>query len=57
MRRVHPPSREPFVISVRGPLDASIAPASRECRLRIVHESAGCLVVDLSAVSYADTSG
>ena len=46
-----------FVTSLRGALDASIAPALREYLLRIVHECAGCLVIDLSAVSHADISG
>jgi anti-sigma B factor antagonist len=46
-----------FVTSLRGALDASIAPALREYLLPIVHECAGRLVIDLSAVSYADVSG
>lgn len=46
-----------FVTSLRGGLDAPIAPALREYLLRVVHECAGRLVIDLSAVSHADASG
>jgi anti-anti-sigma factor len=51
------PERGYFVTSLRGALDESIAPALREYLLRIAHECAGRLVIDLSAVSYADVSG
>ncbi len=46
-----------FIASLRGALDASIAPALREYLLRIVHQSLGLLVIDLSAVSHADVNG
>jgi anti-sigma B factor antagonist len=46
-----------FVASLRGPLDAAVVSALREYLLRIVHESAGRLVIDLSAVTRADISG
>jgi len=45
------------VAALRGPLDAVAAPALRECLLRLVHESAGRLIIDLSAVTHADISG
>jgi anti-anti-sigma factor len=46
-----------FVASLRGGLNAGIAPALREYLLRIVHESLGLLVIDLSAVTGADANG
>lgn len=45
------------VAALRGPLDAVSAPALRERLLRLVHESAGRLIIDLSAVTYADVNG
>lgn len=45
------------VASVRGALDAVIAPALREYLLRLVHESAGRMIIDLSAVTCADVNG
>jgi anti-sigma B factor antagonist len=44
-------------VSLSGSLDAASAPALREYLLRIVHQCDGRLVLDLSAVSYADVSG
>ncbi len=46
-----------FVTSLRGALVATVAPALREYLLRIVHESVGLLVIDLSAVTHADVNG
>jgi anti-anti-sigma factor len=46
-----------FVTSLRGALVAAVAPALREYLLRIVHESVGLLVIDLSAVTRADVNG
>jgi anti-sigma B factor antagonist len=46
-----------FVSTLRGALDAAAAPALREYLLRLVHESAGRLVIDLSSVTGADASG
>ncbi len=43
-----------LVATFRGALDAGVAPALRECLLRLVHESVGRLIIDLSAVAYAD---
>jgi anti-anti-sigma factor len=40
-----------------GALDSGAAPALREYLLGLVHECAGRLVVDLSAVTDADASG
>jgi anti-sigma B factor antagonist len=45
------------VVALSGALDGVSAPALREYLLRIVHQCGGCLVLDLSAVSYADVSG
>jgi anti-anti-sigma factor len=51
--------REPgyVVVALSGALDGASAPALREYLLRIVHQCGGCLVLDLSAVSYADVGG
>jgi anti-sigma B factor antagonist len=46
-----------LVATPRGALDAAVAPALRECLLRLVHESAGRLIIDLSAVPHADVNG
>ncbi len=46
-----------LVVALSGSLDAASAPALREYLLRIVHQCDGRLVLDLSAVSYADVSG
>lgn len=45
------------VAVLRGPLDAVAAPALREWLLRLVNESAGRLIIDLSAVTHADITG
>jgi anti-sigma B factor antagonist len=45
-----------LIATLRGALDAAVAPALRECLLRLVHESVGRLIIDLSAVAYADVS-
>lgn len=45
-----------LVATLRGALDAAVAPALRECLLRLVHESVGHLIIDLSAVAYADVN-
>jgi anti-anti-sigma factor len=46
-----------FVVALTGALDGASAPALREYLLRVVHQAGGCLVLDLSAVSYADVGG
>jgi anti-anti-sigma factor len=46
-----------LVATISGALDAVRAPALREHLLHLAHNSAGRLVVDLSAVSDADVSG
>jgi anti-anti-sigma factor len=46
-----------LVAGLRGVLDAASAPALREHLLRVVHQCAGRLIVDLSAVSHADAGG
>jgi anti-sigma B factor antagonist len=46
-----------LVAALRGALDAASAPALREHLLYLVHDCAGRLVIDLSAVSHADASG
>jgi anti-sigma B factor antagonist len=46
-----------FVVSLRGALDAAVAPALREYLLGVVHECAGRLIIDLAAVSLADVNG
>jgi anti-anti-sigma regulatory factor len=43
------------LVTLGGALDAA-APARRECLSRLVHESAGRLIIDLSAVAHADVS-
>jgi anti-sigma B factor antagonist len=53
----HRVERGHVVVVLRGKLDAASAPALREHLLRVVHQCAGRLVLDLSAVSYADISG
>ncbi|HTA10180.1 MAG TPA: STAS domain-containing protein [Streptosporangiaceae bacterium] len=45
------------VVALSGALDGASAPALREYLLRLVHQCGGCIVLDLSAVSYADVSG
>jgi anti-sigma B factor antagonist len=45
-----------LVATVRGALDAAVAPALREFLLRLADESDGQLIVDLSAVVHADVS-
>jgi anti-sigma B factor antagonist len=46
-----------FVVTLRGVLDASVAPPLREYLLGLVQESAGRLIIDLSAVTHADVNG
>lgn len=46
-----------LVVALSGALDGVAAPALREYLLRVVHQCGGCLVLDLSAVSYADVCG
>ena len=46
-----------LIATVRGALDAAIAPSLRELLLRLVHASEGRLIVDLSAVTSADVNG
>ena len=46
-----------FVATLRGVLDGAIAPTLREYLLCLVHESAGRLIIDLSAVTHADVNG
>jgi anti-anti-sigma factor len=43
--------------ALRGELDTAAAPALREQLLGLLRPAAGRLVIDLSAVSYADASG
>lgn len=45
------------VVALAGALDDASAPALREYLLGVVHQCDGRLVLDLSAVSYADVSG
>jgi anti-anti-sigma factor len=45
------------VVSLAGALDDASAPALREYLLGVVHQCGGRLVLDLSAVRYADVSG
>lgn len=45
-----------LVATLRGALDGAIAPALREYLLCLAHESAGRLIIDLSAVTHADAS-
>jgi anti-sigma B factor antagonist len=46
-----------LVVALSGVLDITSAPALREHLLRVVHQCAGRLVIDLAAVSHADISG
>lgn len=46
-----------LVATLRGGLDGAIAPTLREYLLCLVHESAGRLIIDLSAVTHADVNG
>jgi anti-anti-sigma factor len=46
-----------LVVALAGSLDSAGAPALREYLLRLVHQCAGRLVLDLSAVRYADVGG
>ncbi len=46
-----------LVVTLRGALDTSSAPALRECLLRILRPALSRLVIDLSAVSQADVRG
>ena len=45
------------VATLRGPLDAVTAHALREWLLRLVNESAGRLIIDLSEVTLTDITG
>lgn len=45
------------VATLGGVLDGAIAPALREYLLGLAHESAGRLIIDLSAVTHADVNG
>lgn len=45
------------VTKLRGVLDGAIAPALREYLLCLAHESAGRLIIDMSAVTHADVNG
>jgi len=46
-----------LVVGLSGVLDGASAPALREYMLLLVHQCAGRLVLDLSAVSRADAGG
>lgn len=46
-----------LVVTLRGALDATSAPALREFLLRILRPALSRLVIDLSAVSHADVRG
>jgi len=54
---VWPGSRGPDVITLGGELDITTAPAVREHLLSLLHSGASQLVIDLSAIRYADASG
>ncbi len=45
------------IAALRGELDVASAPALREQLLALLRPAAGRLIIDLSAVSYADASG
>jgi len=47
----------PVVVAMRGDLDIASAPAVRERLLSLLGPGAGRLVIDMSAVRYADASG
>jgi anti-anti-sigma factor len=46
-----------LVVALSGALDGTSAPALREYLLTVVHQCGGRVVLDLSAVSYADVGG
>ena len=46
-----------FIVTLRGALDGAVAPVLREYLLRLTHESAGRLIIDISAVTDADSHG
>jgi anti-sigma B factor antagonist len=46
-----------FIVTLCGPLNAAVAPRLREYLLRLTIESAGRLVIDVSAVTDADVHG
>jgi anti-sigma B factor antagonist len=46
-----------LVVALSGQLDVTSAPALRECLLRLLRPAASRLVIDLSAVSTADSRG
>jgi anti-anti-sigma factor len=45
------------IAALRGELDIAAAPTLREKLLDLLHPAAGRLIIDLSAISYADASG
>ena len=51
------PERACVIAALRGELDIACAPALREQLLGLLRPAASRLVIDLSAVSYADASG
>jgi anti-anti-sigma factor len=51
------PSTGHVIATLRGELDIAAAPALREQLLSLLRPGTSQLVVDLSAVSYADASG
>ncbi|HEY6310458.1 MAG TPA: STAS domain-containing protein [Streptosporangiaceae bacterium] len=46
-----------FIVTLCGALNAAIAPVLREYLLKLTHESAGRLIIDVSAVTDADSHG
>lgn len=49
--------QDPVVITLGGQLDTASSPALREELLNLLHPGVGLLVLDLSAIQHADTSG
>jgi anti-anti-sigma factor len=54
---VQPGSRGLDIVTLRGDLDIASASAVREHLLSLLHSGASRLVIDLSAIRYADASG
>jgi anti-anti-sigma factor len=46
-----------YVVALRGELDIASAPALREQLLSLLRRASSRLIIDLSAVEYADASG
>ena len=52
-----PTDRGYFIATLCGALNAAVAPGLREYLLRLTHESAGRLIIDMTAVTDADGHG